>query len=47
MLMNSIAIRLTKSELDCFIVSEGKITAKYWIYKGSFPNQKEFFPNVS
>lgn len=47
MLMNSIAIRLTKSELDCFIVSEGKITAKYCIFKGSFPNRMRFFPNDS
>lgn len=35
---------MLSSELS--LISEGKITAKYLIFKGSFPNLKSFFPNI-
>lgn len=35
---------MSSSELS--LISEGKITAKYLIFKGSFPNPTSFFPNM-
>ena len=39
---NCIHFNLLSSELS--LISEGKITAKYWIFKGSFPNPMGIFP---
>jgi hypothetical protein len=43
-LFHNCILLMLSSELS--LISEGKITAKYLIFKGSFPNLTSFFPNI-